>query len=337
MLALFRSPLLCLLGRLWWLPALTLVAAWGLGGERGLRTAGLGVAGYLAVVAGIVGAAWAHGAYSAFRERVRHRSADQRFLCPDCLHFGDFDFACGACGKRVEAFLVHTSGAYINDCPHCHEYLLPHDGSDGRGVRAYCKRCQGNCDLAIYHERQIHVLATLLPADFISLRQITAAREGLAKGGVGYARDDDGVQLTYLLNLDSLTDAARNLPRRHALWELKSIWLVASGGDINSALIIGRAIDTLNRRTDDLTKTLTVCVPQTALGSKAKNLLEDRFKAVEYGVAAADFLRGETKNASAPQVTLLPSPINSSGVPTPPAKIEQAEPAVRGRGSEGKE
>ncbi len=162
MLALFRNPLLRLLGRLWWLPALTIVAAWGLGGERGLRLAGLGVVAYLAAVAGIVGAASAHGAYAASRERARHRSAQHRFLCPDCLHFGDFDFACGACGKRVEAFLVHTSGAYVNDCPHCHEHLLSREGLDGRGVQAHCERCKGNCDRAIHHERQVRVLATLL-------------------------------------------------------------------------------------------------------------------------------------------------------------------------------
>lgn len=39
MLSLFRNPLLRLFGRLWWLPALTLLAAWGLGGERGWRGA----------------------------------------------------------------------------------------------------------------------------------------------------------------------------------------------------------------------------------------------------------------------------------------------------------
>src|SRR5262245_416258 len=137
MLALFRNPLLRLLGRLWWLPALALVAAWGLGGERGLRLAGLGIVGYLDAVAGMIGVAWAHGAYAGSPARARRYSSDHRFLCPDCLHFGDFDFACGACGKKVKAFPVHTNGAYINDCPDCHAHLLPRDGLDGRGVRAY--------------------------------------------------------------------------------------------------------------------------------------------------------------------------------------------------------
>ena len=302
MLALFRNPLLRLLGRLWWLPALTLVAAWGLGGERGLRMAGLGVAAYLAAIAGMIGAAWAHGAVAAFRERARHRSADQRFLCPDCLHFGDFDFACDACGKRVEAFLVHTGGAYINDCPHCHAHLLSRDGVDGRGVRAYCEHCKGNCDRAVHHQREVRVLATLLPADFTSLCQTIGAEEKQAQGGISYACNDDGERWTYLLNLNSLTDAAISLPRTHAFWKPESVWLDAAGNDMETALKVGKAADRFDRQMG-LAKTLTVCVPQIKLCDAVKNVLEAQFKTIEYGISATDFLGREKKVLAATKTT----------------------------------
>jgi hypothetical protein len=81
MLALFRNPLLRLLGRLWWLPALAiLIVALGFGGEQGLRRVGLGFAAYLAAIAGMVGVAWAHGACAALDEHARHRCARHRFL-----------------------------------------------------------------------------------------------------------------------------------------------------------------------------------------------------------------------------------------------------------------
>jgi hypothetical protein len=336
MSALFRNPLLRLLGRLWWLPALTLVAAWGLGGERGLRMAGLGIAAYLAAIAGIVGAAWAHGAYAASRERTRHRSSDHRFLCPGCLHFGDFDFACGACGKRVEAFLVHTSGAYVNDCPHCHAHLLSRDGSDGRGVQAHCERCQGNCDRAVHHKRQVRVLATLLPADFTSLCQTIGAQEKQAQGGIGYACDDDGVRLTYLLNLNSLTDASRSLPDAHALWEVECIWLDASGDDRQKlALDLGKAADQFIRRadlTDQQRQALTVCVPQVTLDPVVQRVLETRFGAIKYGVAATDFLGRAAKTL--PTSKTYPDSSSTTCDTSEPAvvssaKMERAEDSNR--------
>jgi len=323
MLALFRNPLLRLLGRLWWLPTLTLVAAWGVGGEGGLWMAGLGAAAYIAAIVSMIGAAWGHGAYVALRESARHHSSCHRFLCPDCLHFGGFDFGCGACGKKVEAFLVHTNGAYINDCPHCRARLFTRDGLNGRSVRTYCEHCKSNRDCATHHYRRVFVMATLLPADFATICQTIGAQERSAQGrisydcdddgvrhyfqlapvtgnGVSYARDDDGVRLTYLLNLESLTDTARALPDTHALWELKSIWLDAAGNEIEVALKMGEAADRFDRQTG-LAKTLTVCVPQIELGDAVKNVLETRFKGIEYEVAAADFLDGRNTMLAAPK------------------------------------
>jgi hypothetical protein len=323
MLALFRNPLLCLLGRLWWLPALTLTATWGLGGEQGLRWAGLGVAAYLAASAGMIVAAWAHGAYALLREHARRRSAHYRFLCPHCLRFGGFHFACGACGKKVEAFLVHTNGAYVNDCPHCHAHLLSREAEKGSGVRAYCEWCKGNCDCAIHHQRQVRALATLLPADFTALCQTNGTQEQQAQGGIGYAYNDGGARLTYLLNLNSLTETARELPHTHALRELKSIWLNAAGDNNEAALKVGEAADRFDRQTS-LAKTLTVCVPQTNLNDALRNVLETRFKAIKYGVTPEDFLRGEQTGDDAP-----PPPPALPPTAHPAAEIEQAERTVK--------
>ena len=253
MLALFRNPLLLLLVRLWWLPALTLLAAWGLGGERGWRWASNGIVAYLAAVAAMICAAWARGAFAAMRERARLRSAQHRFLCPQCLHFGGFHFACGACSKSVEDFLVHTGGDYVNDCRHCKAELLAH-------VQARCEHCQHTCDRAVYHQRQVHVLAALLPDDFTALRQILSTEEKQAQGNLAYTCKDDGTRLTYLVNLKSLPgkyDKKLALPRKHAVWELNSIWLDATGDDKAVAFEIGKAADP----PISLTKTLTICVP----------------------------------------------------------------------------
>lgn len=324
MLALFRNPLLRLLGRLWWLPALTLTAAWGLGGEQGLRWAWLGVAAYLAAIIGVIVAAWAHSTYALLHERARRRSAHYRFLCPHCLRFGGFHFACGACGKKVEAFLVRTNGAYVNDCPRCHAHLISREAEKGSGVRAYCEWCKGNCDCAIHQQRQVSVLATLMPADFTALYQIIGAQEQQAQDGIGYAYADDGARLTYLLNLNSLTETARELPPQHALWELKSIWLDAAGDDSEVALKVGEAADRFDRQTS-LAKTATVCVPQTALSDALRNVLETRFKTIKYGVAPEDFLRDKQTggdDAPPPQSTLPPTA-------HPAAEIKQAERAVK--------
>jgi hypothetical protein len=79
-------------------------------------------------------------------------------------------------------------------CPRCQRSLL---SADGDGVRAYCKQCKGNCDRAIYHQRQVRVLATLRPADSQSLYRAISGQEYQPQGGKGYVYDD-GVRLAYV-------------------------------------------------------------------------------------------------------------------------------------------
>lgn len=250
MLSLFRNPLLRLLGQRWWLPVLTLlVAGFGLWGERGLRLASIGTVAYLAVIAGIIGTAWAHGTWAAFRQRLRRRAARHRFLCPHCLHFGDFQFSCGACGEKVEAFLVHTNGAYVNDCSNCHQPLFSRDGQDGWGVRAHCQQCRGNCNRVTHHEHQIRVRATLLPDDFAVLCRTVGAPERQAQDRVRYTYADDGARLTYILDLSTVTETLRSLPATHALWDVEPAWPEAANNLLRLASELRRVTDRLATKT----------------------------------------------------------------------------------------
>ena len=50
---------------------------------------------------------------SANSYRLR-RALGHRFLCPDCLHFGEPRYACGACGDEIEPFVVQTTKRAVN-------------------------------------------------------------------------------------------------------------------------------------------------------------------------------------------------------------------------------
>jgi hypothetical protein len=77
-----------------------------------------------------------HSLWGSYREWKRHRSSGHGFLCPRCLQFGRFQFACGACKKRIGAFVVYTNGTYWNQCLHCRARLLSRHRAEGWGVRA---------------------------------------------------------------------------------------------------------------------------------------------------------------------------------------------------------
>jgi hypothetical protein len=177
------------------------------------------------------------GKMARFSPLKRGRRRNHRFLCPNCLHFGGFDFACGECWAEIPDY---ANGNKIQTCPRCQRSLL---SADGGGVRAYCKRCKGNFDRAIYHQRQVRVLATLRPADSHSLYRAISGQEYQPQGGRGYVYDD-GARLAYVLNLGDFTDEAHSLPPAHALWEAESIWLdVSAGNPKELALEWGEAAD----------------------------------------------------------------------------------------------
>lgn len=147
------------------------------------------------------------GKMARFSPLKRGRQQQPRFLYPNCLHFAGFDFACGECWAEIPGY---ADGNKTQTCPHCHRSLL---SADGDGVRAYCKQCKGNYNRAIYHRRQVRVLATLQTRDSASLYQVISGQEYQPQGGRGYVYDD-GAQLAYVLNLSDLTIGVRSFPHR---------------------------------------------------------------------------------------------------------------------------
>ena len=121
-----RNPLLRSLTQNWWLPVLVapfFVAFLGAPALAALLPLLFG-----AMVVGIAGAACAHAGLAALQEGLRHERHGHRFLCPHCLRFGEFRYACGACGHEVDPLIVHTRGAYVNDCAECGAHLCARDG-----------------------------------------------------------------------------------------------------------------------------------------------------------------------------------------------------------------
>jgi hypothetical protein len=296
MLALFRNPLLRLLGRLWWLPALAIVLASAAVSRDGLKWIGTGMVAYAMVVVGLVGAAWVNAGTTAVREHLRRRAASHRFLCPRCLQFGGFRFACGACGTEIEPFVIHTLGAYTDDCPSCHARVISREHPDSRWVRAYCRGCGGRFDRAIYHGRQVRVAAALVAADFQALYERAGVRPKSSQGvrffEVDGARPIPGeeARLTYVVSLADLPRTPHALPATHALESIKHLWL--SGGGIEP-LELGRRLDHLIRRqgwSEAKRQAMMVSVGLEAPHPAVRKLLEGRFGAVRCGVSPDEFL-----------------------------------------------
>jgi hypothetical protein len=258
------------------------------------------------------------GKMARFSPLKRARRLNHRFLCPNCLHFGGFDFACGECWAEIPGYAEGKT----QTCPRCQRSLLSADGS---GVRAYCKQCKWNCDRAIYHQREVRVLATLRPADSASLYQAISGKEYQPQGGKGYVYDD-GEWLAYVLNLSDFTDEAYSLPPAHALWEVESIWLDVSASDPKElALEWGEAADRFiaqAKLTEAQRHAMTIFVQQAESALVVKSVLETRFGSGRYGITAQAFLfeRAQAKalaqeeighNSTVPALTAVLKDIDS--------------------------
>ncbi len=323
MLALFRNPFIRLVGKFGFWPMWLAIMVGILGGETGSIIAGSISAVYLAAIFGVFGSALGHGTWIALRNRVRRLFSRHRFLCPHCLNYGGFYYACGACTEQIEDLVVYTDGVYVNDCANCHELIFSRDGLEGRGVRAHCQWCHGTCDREIHHNRQIRVIGALRAVDFDSLCQITGATGRRAQDGVEYFFADDGIGLMYVLNLGTVSRPISALPLTHAVWNLASLWLNAGepipvlaeklgravalsatpepvpiesvwvdaeGEDPHQlALELGEAADRFIRDTELTEKrrrALTVSVHQKELHPAVQHVLESRFDVINYGVEA---------------------------------------------------
>jgi hypothetical protein len=295
MQAVLRNPLFRLLAQLWWLPALAVVVlALGFGGEAGFPLAAVGVGSLAALYAGLFGAGWAAGTRAVASERRRHLAANHRFLCPHCLCFGEFRYACGACEKEVDPVSVLGKGLVEETCPHCRASLT---GSAGRSLRAFCGQCAGTSDRNRYHEREVTVLGALDSGAFAVLSGFF----GATGGEEGRLRREDSRRITYLLDLERLATGGSALPPTHAARALAALWLADA-----EALVLGKAVDRLAAETglaDTRLAEIRVCVGARELEPAAQRALASRFGAVEYGKGPVEFLRGQGVLTGSPNET----------------------------------
>jgi hypothetical protein len=308
-LPLLRHPLSHLLARLWWLPVMTATLVWGYWGGHDLHLAGVGAAAGLGAIAGVFLIVAAHGPYALRRESARRRRAGHRFLCPSCLEFDDFRFACSTCRGEIPASLVATRGIYGDACPRCRAPLDTRQDPLSPRVTAYCRQCAAPENRWLYHRRQVRVVGTFSRADFSVLLQALGQPVPLVTAPAHAY--DDGTRLTYLLSLDEIAPGTERLSALHAGRAVDALWLEGREAE---PLALGAAVDRFLQRaalSKEQLRAMTVCVGQEWMDPAAQNLLAARFGTVRYGVEPAAFL---ALAAAERTVILLPR-----SAPTPQA------------------
>lgn len=111
-----------------------------------------------------------HYGFRAFREWMRRSRTALRFLCPSCLHFWDYHFACKSCGHKISSLQIKTGGIWDNECSQCGQQLFNYSLKSEPQIQAVCDNCQQACELH-HHQRRVRVLATLCADDFDELCQ----------------------------------------------------------------------------------------------------------------------------------------------------------------------
>jgi DNA-directed RNA polymerase subunit RPC12/RpoP len=284
--SLLNNPLVRFLARMWWLPAMLLVIIPFLprvGPGTGWLAAG--AAALLGLAAGTL-APPTILSWTAGRRAQNRRNAEKlRFLCPACLCFGDFRYACGGCDKELNPMIIQTSGRLVDRCPHCHQKVSGGEQPGTDAVKAFCGACGADHELAVHHRRRVRVLGTLVPADFDTVT--AGASSNVDPKGVRWTRRDDGAELTYLLSLGDLAGSRLALPAEHAARRAESLWLSEA-----DPLALGQAVDsylTLAELDDERLAAMAGCVRSEQLDPAATRLLSARFGSVKFGVAAAEF------------------------------------------------
>jgi hypothetical protein len=291
MFSLFRNPLMKLVGRFWWIPALAPFAGLGLGSEHGGKIAAACTEVYLALVAALTAMACAHGAVASGRWRASLRQRRCRFLCPHCLRLGGFRFACGSCGEEIEPFAVLTKGIYVNDCPHCKAALFGRPGQAEGIVRAYCGQCGQNADRVVHHERAVRIIGTFHGEDFLKTARAIGARQESA-WDIGYACRDDGRELDYVVDIGELLNKPAGVPSDHAVRHLDVLWCDAAAED---PLKLGREVDrfvSLPEMPEERVRTVPVCIARDSLDPAAGSRLKALFDTIRYGVPPQELVEG---------------------------------------------
>jgi hypothetical protein len=268
---LFRNPVARLLVGIWG----KLLAAFILIGWLTGLVAELGVS--LAVFAIATGSIFVVDRLLYLGKAMGRHLAGHRFLCPECLRFGPFCFACADCGEEVPPLVV--DGYCACECTSNRLEPPRHRKSPPR-FEALCMHCQARSDRALYHHRRVRVVGTLFRDD--PARLCGALDIGDPGKASSICVCDDGTRLTYVVPLDALPDGAPPLPLDHALRALEAIWI----NDAERPLALGQLIDRFLRRsglTETERKRITILVRQTALPPAGAHLLATRFGALQCG------------------------------------------------------
>jgi hypothetical protein len=246
---------------------------------------------YLAFLLAVVGLLWVvtqHGKLCGAARGVQRRLHGWRFLCPTCLQFGPERFACGVCGAEVEEFVLLTHGLYLNNCPACGIKVFSDDTHSARSRCAHCKeRCDGK-----HHQRQVRVFGVLEGASFQRLRQWPLVTQHARDSA--YLRGDDGRQLTYVLDFGKPSGTEDGFGAPHAVRAVEALWLGEPWGD---PLVLAQALDRFIRRarlSPEVRHSLPVWVCDARWDPLSRNVLEARFRDVQYGVTAEEFLARST-------------------------------------------
>lgn len=254
-----------------------------------------------------------HYGFRAFREWMRRSRTALRFLCPACLHFWDYHFACKSCGHRISSLQIKTGGIWDNECSQCGQQLFSYSLTSESQIQLVCDNCQQSCELHIHYQRRVRVLATLCADDFAELcrtarvsqkRSLHTApgkhnwyltplsfvigKENLPRG-MKFSCQDDGECLTYILLSDEWKPG-KFVALQHALRHVEAIWVNAEN---ISPLEIGQALDRLIRHSDleeAQRRKISVCVPQSELDQVIRNRLEALLGKINCDIEPVEFL-----------------------------------------------
>lgn len=244
------------------------------------------------IVAAFAGSTWLLASLAAFRARLVRRMQGDRFLCPRCLRFGGFHYACAGCGREVDDLALHARSHYLDDCPHCRTIVRSKAEPDPLALRAYCRNCGASTHLA-FHARRVRVLATLHREDFRTL--LHTLDPGLEPPGSGrrelhYFYHDDGVRLTFVLNLDDSGRAMLEFPWNHAARGVQAFWIDYGALE---PLALGQSVDAYFRHAalyPGERRSIPVCVGRATLEGAARRLLGSRFHHIRCQVPPDLFL-----------------------------------------------
>lgn len=298
---LLNNPLVRLLARLWWLPALALLLIWSVYGEVAARPTIGSLSIGLAFLVGTTGVVALHGAFATSRKRLRSKREHHRFLCPECLQFGPVCYACAGCGTRLPEALIATNGWYARYCLECDTPITENRVSTARAI---CAHCQTLLDKDRWQEHRICVMATLLPEDHLRLCKKLGIEE--PKRDEDMAQIVDAQTIFVLINLSACA-LPEVIPNHHALRHLDALWF---SGLETDTLVLARAVDRLLRHLGQTTaenNTIPVFVEQSECDPAVLNMLSSRFHKVTFNPAPAVLADPQDKSEERPDVTAASS------------------------------